>query len=80
MAHIDPPKTRRHTGPLVILIAIAIGLAVLFRDSLSFEALSENREALLAYRDAHYGLSVPFLSPLTPVLWRFRFLERRLRR
>ncbi|WP_417243576.1 TVP38/TMEM64 family protein [Celeribacter sp.] len=69
MAHIDPPKTRRHTGPLVVLIAIAIGLAVLFRDSLSFEALAENREALLAYRDAHYGLSVAiFIAAYTSIV------------
>ncbi|WP_417268884.1 TVP38/TMEM64 family protein [Celeribacter sp.] len=69
MAHIDPPKSRRHTAPLVILIAIAFGLAVLFRDSLSFEALAENREVLLAYRDAHYGLSVAlFIAAYTSIV------------
>lgn len=41
---------------LVILAAAAIG-AFALRDQLSFAALAENREALLAYRDAHYGLA-----------------------
>lgn len=38
---------------LVILIAAAVG-AVALRDDLSFETLAHNREALLAFRDAHY--------------------------
>jgi uncharacterized membrane protein YdjX (TVP38/TMEM64 family) len=41
---------------LVILATAAIG-AFYLRDQLSFAALAENREALLAYRDAHYGLA-----------------------
>jgi uncharacterized membrane protein YdjX (TVP38/TMEM64 family) len=56
----DPPawgKGRR----LVLLAALAavagIG-AFAFRDALSFEALAQNREALLAFRDANYSLTV----------------------
>lgn len=58
MAQPSTPKTRRHIGPIVVFATIAVGLAVLFRDSLSFDSLAENRGALLAYRDAHFGLSV----------------------
>ena len=45
----------------VPLIAIAIVAAVgafALRDYLSFETLRENREALLAFRDEHYLLTV----------------------
>lgn len=44
--------------PFLLIIAAAILGAVLLRDQLSFEALSRHREALIAYRDANYGLSV----------------------
>ena len=40
--------------PIVLILCAAVGGAVFLRDRLSFEALAENREALLAYRDAHY--------------------------
>ena len=44
--------------PLIaILVVSVIGLFTL-RDFLSFQALSENREALLAFRDANYLLAV----------------------
>jgi uncharacterized membrane protein YdjX (TVP38/TMEM64 family) len=42
---------------LAILVAAVLG-AVLLRDQISFEALARHREALIAYRDAHYALSV----------------------
>lgn len=56
---MDPvrPKSRRHLLPIIALVAVAVGLAVTFRDVLSFEALSENREALLAFRDANFALT-----------------------
>lgn len=50
-----PPSPRSRTLPLLALVAMAITLAVMFRDQLSFDALAENRESLLAYRNAHYG-------------------------
>ena len=42
---------------IAILVVAAIG-AFTLRDYLSFEALAENREALLAFRDANYLLTV----------------------
>jgi uncharacterized membrane protein YdjX (TVP38/TMEM64 family) len=42
---------------LAILVAAVLG-AVLLRDQISFEALARHREALIAYRDAHYVFSV----------------------
>ena len=46
----------------VILVAGVVG-AFLLRDELSFSALARHRETLLAYRDAHYILTVlAFLS------------------
>jgi uncharacterized membrane protein YdjX (TVP38/TMEM64 family) len=54
----DQPKPgfARKIPFLLILAAAGIG-AFALRDQLSFAALAENREALLAYRDAHYGLA-----------------------
>jgi len=45
--------------PLIAIVVGAIIGAVFLRDHLAFEALRDNREALLAYRDAH-----PVLMPL----------------
>ena len=43
----------------LILIALGAGLGWwLFRDQLTFAALAENREALLAFRDANYAATV----------------------
>lgn len=44
--------------PFLVIVAAAILGAILLRDQISFEALSRHREALLAYRDANYGLTV----------------------
>lgn len=40
--------------PLALIALVAILGVIFLRDRLTFEALSDNREALLAYRDAHY--------------------------
>lgn len=40
--------------PLISVAVVAVAGAVLLRDSLSFEALRDNRAALIALRDAHY--------------------------
>lgn len=45
---------RRLLPLLLIVIAAALG-AVLLGDRLSFAALAENRDALTAFRDAHYA-------------------------
>lgn len=43
--------------PLIIIAIVAILGAVFLRDYLTFDALSENRETLLAFRDANYVLT-----------------------
>ena len=43
--------------PLLVIVAVALVGAVAFRDQLSFEALARNREALIAFRDAHFVLT-----------------------
>ncbi len=44
--------------PLVAILAAALVGYFLLRDYLSFDTLRENREALLAFRDSHYLLTV----------------------
>jgi uncharacterized membrane protein YdjX (TVP38/TMEM64 family) len=43
--------------PILLILAAAVIGAVFLRDKVSFEALAENRAALLAYRDAHFVLA-----------------------
>jgi len=43
--------------PLILIAIVAVLGAVFLRDYLTFEALSENREALLGFRDANYLLT-----------------------
>ncbi|MGR3661246.1 MAG: TVP38/TMEM64 family protein [Paracoccaceae bacterium] len=44
--------------PLIAIIVVAIIGAFTLRDYLSFDALRENRETLIAFRDANYLVSV----------------------
>ncbi len=44
--------------PLIVVLVVALAGGFVLRDVLSFEALAENRAALLALRDAHYLLAV----------------------
>ena len=49
--------------PILVIAASAIAGAVFLRDQFSFAALSENRTALLAFRDAHFAIaSVGFIA------------------
>ena len=57
LAERPKPGFARKIPFLLIVGAAGIG-AFALRDQLSFAALAENREALLAYRDANYGLAV----------------------
>lgn len=43
--------------PLLLILAGALAGAFALRDELSFTALAENREALIAFRDAHYAVA-----------------------
>lgn len=40
--------------PIVIILVAAVAGAIALRDDLSFDTLARHREALLAFRDAHY--------------------------
>jgi uncharacterized membrane protein YdjX (TVP38/TMEM64 family) len=53
----DRHRWLRHL-PLAAIAAVALLGAVLLRDQLTFAALAENREALLAFRDANYLATV----------------------
>ncbi len=44
--------------PILVILVVALVGGYLLRDQLSFEALARQREALLAFRDAHYGVAV----------------------
>lgn len=44
--------------PLIAILGVAAIGAFTLRDYLSFEALAENREALIAFRDANYAATV----------------------
>lgn len=43
--------------PLIIIATVAVLGAIFLRDYFTFDALSENRETLLAFRDANYLLT-----------------------
>lgn len=56
-----PQETKSKWARILPLAAIAVGAvlgAYALGDYLSFESLRDNREVLIAYRDAHYGLAV----------------------
>lgn len=48
----------RRRLPLLIIPVVALAGIFLLRDHLTFEALRDNRDALLAIRDANYALAV----------------------
>lgn len=60
----DMTDTPQQTGglakrlPLLIILAVAGVSAFTLKDYLSFQALADNREALIAFRDANYLLTV----------------------
>lgn len=44
--------------PLIVILIVAVIGAFTLREHLTFETLAENRERLLAFRDANYALSL----------------------
>ncbi len=50
----EPAATWTRRLPILLLLAGALAGAFALRDHLSFDALAANREALIAFRDAHY--------------------------
>ena len=55
---IPPQSGTLRKLPLILIIIVALAGAFYLRDYLTFQALADNREALLAFRDANYVLSV----------------------
>jgi uncharacterized membrane protein YdjX (TVP38/TMEM64 family) len=53
----SPPRSWRRHVPLAVVALVAILGAVLLREHLTFEALRDNRAALIAFRDSHYALT-----------------------
>ncbi len=53
-----PPNNVQRYLPLVAIALVAIVGAVTLRDYLTFETLRDNREALLAFRDGHFVLTI----------------------
>ncbi len=59
MAQDTPPRgTLLRNLPLIALVLVAALGTLMLRDALSFETLRTHREALIAYRDAHYLMAV----------------------
>ncbi|MFT7493444.1 MAG: putative membrane protein YdjX (TVP38/TMEM64 family), partial [Alteromonas macleodii] len=44
--------------PIIVITVVAVLGAYFLRDYLTFEALAENRESLIAFRDVNYLLTV----------------------
>ena len=57
MTHTETSGLRKKL-PILIIVAVAALGAITLRDYLSFDALRDNREALIAFRDANYLLAV----------------------
>ncbi|WP_299813463.1 TVP38/TMEM64 family protein [uncultured Jannaschia sp.] len=51
------PRGFARYGPILLIAVVAVAGAVLLRDRIGFDVLAQNREALLAFRDANYFLS-----------------------
>ena len=59
----DMTETPENSGlarrlPLIAILVVAAIGAFTLRDQLSFQTLADNREALIAFRDANYPLTV----------------------
>ncbi len=58
----DASNKARHPAlrhiPLLVIVAVAVIGAFTLRDYLSFKTLADNREALLAFRDANYAATI----------------------
>lgn len=52
------PVAPRPAAPLIAIGLVAVTGLLLLRDVLSFETVNANREALLAWRDAHYAAAL----------------------
>ena len=64
------PVFLRYLPIIVIVVVAAIG-AFTLRDYLSFEALRDNREALLEFRDSHFLLTALGFMTLSMIVVAF---------
>lgn len=61
MPRSDKPTLWRHT-PLATIVAVAVIGSLTLRDFITFDTLQSNRDALLAFRDAHFlGMAALFV-------------------
>lgn len=58
MSRTTPPNAWMRRAPIIAIGLVAIAGAWLLRDYLSFDTLRDNREALIAFRDANYLATV----------------------
>ena len=58
MTQTDPKSGFARYLPLIVIAAVALVGGYFLRDYLSFDTLRDNREALLAFRDANYLATV----------------------
>ena len=63
-AGVAPPPGARRPGSaplraviILAILAVAVGVTIAFGDRLGYETLRDNRETLLAFRDANYALT-----------------------
>lgn len=66
--------------PIIVIALVAITGTFLLRDQLTFAALAENRERLLAFRDANYLVTVLAFIAAYVVIVAFRCPGPRWRR
>ncbi|TNF63108.1 MAG: TVP38/TMEM64 family protein [Rhodobacteraceae bacterium] len=52
----DSARSWTRRLPLLVILAVAVVGALTLGDAISFETLRDNRAALLAFRDSHFGL------------------------
>ena len=58
---MQPPTDQKRTGwarhaPLALILTVALIGFFTLRDYITFDTLRDNRDALLAFRDANFGL------------------------
>jgi uncharacterized membrane protein YdjX (TVP38/TMEM64 family) len=69
MAPLSHSRAWLRRLPLLVILLAAIVGAVALRDELSFDTLARHREALLAFRDAHYlGAVLAFLAAYVAIV------------
>ena len=64
-----PKRTLWRRLPILLIGVAAVAGAVLLRDRLDLQTLADNREALLAFRDAHYlGTVLAFMAAYAAIV------------